>query len=141
MPRSIGDAVRIEGFREFRKALRDLGAEAPKALRIAGNEAATLVVDRAVAKVPRRTGKAARSIKARSTQTATKIASGGRAAPYMPWLDYGGKVGRNDTAARPFLADGRYVYPAYREVRPEFEKVLTTALQRIADESGVTLGG
>ena len=136
----IVDAVQIEGFRQLRTALRALGSEAPKALRIAGNEAAQLVVDTARPTVPTRTGKAARSIKARSTQTAVKIASGGRAAPYMPWLDYGGKVGRNDTAARPFVADGRYVYPAYRAVRPEFGRLLNAAVQRIADDAGLELG-
>ncbi len=118
---------------------RALGSEAPKALRVAGNQAAQLVVDNARPRVPRRSGKAAGSIKARSTQTATKIASGGRAAPYMPWLDYGGKVGRNNTASRPFIADGRYVYPGYHEVKGQFEGVLRTALQTIADEAGLEL--
>lgn len=138
MPPTV-DAVRIEGFRELRNALRALGRDAPKALRVAGNEAAQLVVDNARPRVPRRSGKAAGSIKAKSTQTATKIASGGRAAPYMPWLDYGGAVGRNDTARRPFVADGRYVYPAYRAVKDDFGRVLNAAVKRIADEAGLEL--
>ena len=135
----IVDAVRIEGFRELRKALRALGTEAPKALRVASNQAAQLVVDRARPMVPRKSGKASASIKARSTQTATKIASGGRAAPYMPWLDYGGRVGRNDTARRPYIADGRYVYPAYRQSKPEFSRVLNEAVRKIAEDAGVEL--
>lgn len=135
----IVDAVEIEGFRQLRTALRALGSEAPKALRVAGNQAAQLVVDNARPRVPRRSGKAAGSIKARSTQIATKIASGGRAAPYMPWLDYGGRVGVNDTAVRPFIADGRYVYPAYRAVKPEFSRVLNEAVRKIAADAGVEL--
>lgn len=137
----IVDAVQIEGFRDFRRALRALGPAAPRALRVAGNQAAAVVVDRAKAGVPRRSGKAAASIKAKSTQTAVKIASGGRSAPYFPWLDYGGAVGRNDTAKRPFIADGRYVYPAYHQSKSEFEGLLRKALAQIADEAGVSLDG
>lgn len=133
------DAVAIEGFRDLRRALRALGTEAPRALRVAGNQAAKLVIDRAVPMVPRRTGKAATSIKARSSQTAVRIASGGRAAPYFPWLDYGGKVGRNDTASRPFVADGRYVYAAYRAEKPAFAETLNEALRTIADDAGLEL--
>ncbi|HEV8175543.1 MAG TPA: HK97 gp10 family phage protein [Actinoplanes sp.] len=135
----IVDAVRVEGFRDLRRGLRALGTEAPRALRVAGNQAAQLVIDRAVPMVPRRSGRAAKSIKARSSQTAVKIASGGRAAPYFPWLDYGGKVGRNDTASRPFVADGRYVYAAYRAEKPKFAEVLNESLRTIADEAGLEL--
>lgn len=135
----IVDVVAIAGLAEFRRSLRALDAAAPRALRVAGNQAAALVVDAARRPVPTRSGKAKASIKARSTQSAVKIASGGRAAPYMPWLDYGGKVGRNNTASRPFIADGRYVYPGYREVRGQFEGLLRTALQTIADDAGLEL--
>lgn len=135
----IVDVVAISGLAEFRRSLRALDAAAPRALRVAGNQAAGLVVDAARRPVPTRSGKAKASIKARSTQSAVKIASGGRAAPYMPWLDYGGKVGRNNTASRPFIADGRYVYPGYREVRGQFEGLLRTALQTIADDAGLEL--
>lgn len=135
----IVDAVAISGLAEFRRSLRALDAAAPKALRVAGNQAAALVVDAAKRDVPTRSGKAKKSIKARSTQAAVKIASGGRAAPYMPWLDYGGRVGVNDTASRPFIADGRYVYPGYHEVKDQFEGVLRQAIQDIADEAGLEL--
>lgn len=136
----IVDAVEIVGLAALRRSLRALGAAAPKALRVASNEAANLVVDTARPMVPRRSGKAAASIKAKSTQSAARISSGGARAPYMPWLDYGGKVGRNNTASRPFIADGRYVYPAYRQRKSEFEKLITAAVQRIAADAGLELG-
>jgi hypothetical protein len=137
----IVDVVQVTGLAQFRRGLRELDRAAPRALRVAGNEAAQLVVDTARPMVPRRSGKAAASIKTRSSQSVVRVVSGGARAPYMPWLDYGGKVGVNDTASRPFMPDGRYVYPAFRRVRSQFETVLQTALQRIADESGVELSG
>lgn len=137
----IVDVVQVTGLAQFRRGLRELDRAAPRALRVAGNEAAQLIVDTARPMVPKRSGKAAASIKTRSSQSAVRVVSGGARAPYMPWLDYGGKVGVNDTASRPFMPDGRYVYPAFRRVRSQFETVLQQALQRIADESGVELGG
>lgn len=137
----IVDVVQVTGLADFRRGLRELGSAAPRALRIANNEAAQLVVDTAKPLVPKRSGRAANSIKVRSSQAVVRVASGGARAPYMPWLDYGGKVGKNDSAKREFIADGRYVYPAFRRVRERFTTVLQTALQRVADESGVELGG
>lgn len=137
----IVDVVRVEGLAQFRRGLRDLDRAAPRALRLAGNEAATLVVDAARPTIPRRSGRAAASVKTRSSQAAVKVVSGGARAPHMPWLDYGGRVGPNDSVSRPFNPDGRYVYPAFRRVRSQFTTVLQEALQRIADESGVELGG
>jgi hypothetical protein len=137
----IIDVVQVAGLAEFRRGLRDMDRAAPRALRLAGNEAAALVVDTAGPMMPRKSGRAQESVKARSSQSVTRVVSGGARAPYVPWLDYGGNVGVNDTAHRAFMPDGRYVYPAFRRVRPQFETVLMTALQRIAAESGVTLGG
>lgn len=133
------DPVRIEGLAELSRSLRTVNADLPKALRLAANKAAEIVVEEARRHVPQRTGKAAKSIKAKSTRTAARVTSGGRRAPYMPWLDYGGKVGKNDTASRPFIADGRYVYPAYRSKRQEFERVLRDALQDVARSGGLEL--
>lgn len=137
----IVDVVQVTGLAQFRRGLRDLDRAAPRALRIAGNEAAQLVVDTAKPMVPVRSGKAAKSIKTRSSQSVVRVVSGGARAPYMPWLDYGGRVGVNDTAKRKFEPDGRYVYPAFRKVRGEFETVLMAALRRVADESGVSIDG
>jgi hypothetical protein len=131
------EPIAVEGLREFTRSLRDLDAGLPKAIRLAANEAAQVVVDDAQTRVPRRSGKAAKSIKAKSTRNAARVASGGRQAPYMPWLDYGGKVGRNNTAARPFISDGRYVYPAFRANRGEVAETFRKALLRIAADAGI----
>lgn len=131
------EPIRVEGLAAIRRGLQQIGSDAPKALRVAANEAADIVVQAARRDVPRRSGKAAASIRAASTQTKTRVKSGGRRAPYMPWLDYGGKVGRNDTAARRFIADGRYVYPAYHANKDRFEEVLLKAIRKVAEDAGL----
>jgi Bacteriophage HK97-gp10, putative tail-component len=137
---TIIDPIMVQGLSEFRRNLRAMDQGLPRALRLAGNEAANIVVDSARPTVPHKTGKAAQSIKARSSQTATRVVAGGSRAPYFPWLDYGGAVGVNNTAKRKWEPDGRYVYPAYRREKVRVEETLNAALRRIAEDSGVELG-
>jgi hypothetical protein len=82
-------------------------------MRVAFNGAANIVVQGAVPLIPTLTGKSRASVKARSTQTAVRVVGGGPKAPQYPWLDFGGRVGRNRSVHRPFHADGRYIYHSY----------------------------
>lgn len=131
------DPVQVEGLADLNRALRAISTEAPRALRVAANEAANIVVVEARRRMPSRTGKARASVKAKSTRTAARVSSGGNRAPYVPWLDYGGKVGRNKAVKREFISDGRYVYPAYRDKKQEFERLLTDTLRRVAVDAGL----
>jgi len=133
------DTVRVEGLSRLNRALRGLNSELPKGLRLAANEAAGIVVDAARAKVSSRTGTAARSIRAASTRTASRVTAGGKRAPYLPWLDYGGRVGPNRSVRRPFISSGRYVYPAYHDNKEEFQRILEQALQRVVTGAGLDM--
>jgi hypothetical protein len=129
----------VDGLAEFSRNLKKLDADLPKALRLALNQAADVVVDYARPLVPRRTGRAARSVAARSTRTAVRVVAGGKRAPYYPWLDFGGRVGRGRSVVRPFLKDGRYIYEGYfrKKQSGEFVDVLNTALLGVARQAGV----
>lgn len=131
------ERVAVKGLSEFRKGLKALDRDLPKGLRIALNESATYLVDTARPLIPRRSGDAAGSLKARSTQTAVRVGVGGRKAPYYPWLDFGGKTGRNKSVKRPFLKEGRYLYPTLRDNRGKFERILETALTNVARQAGL----
>lgn len=133
----MAEAIKIDGLAEFSRNLKRLDAELPKALRVAMNEAADIVVQAARAKVPRRTGRAARSIRPQSTRTLVRVAAGGKRVPYYPWLDFGGRVGRAPSTRRTFYSDGRFIYPAYYANRDRFTKVLEQALVEVARQSGV----
>lgn len=129
--------IRVEGLAAFNRGLRKLDTEAPKGLRIALNEAAELLIDHTRPLIPRRTGAAAASLKAQSTRTSARVAVGGRKAPYYPWLDFGGKTGRNRSVDRKFFTDGRYLYPTLRRVRPQIEEALGQALIAVARDAGL----
>ncbi len=132
------DPVRVEGLDAFRKALKALGdGAAGKQLRLALNEASAFIIDRTRPLMPSLTGRARRSLKARSSQNTVRVAYGGKVAPYVPWLDYGGRVGPARSVHRPFVREGRYLYPTLGKHRAEFERLLDDALADVARSVGI----
>lgn len=134
----MDQTVKVEGLAEFSRGLRQLDTEAPKQLRIALNGSAQLLIDRAVPKVPSVSGAARRSFKAKSTRTSARVAIGGKLAPYMPWLDFGGQgriTGR--PAAREFIKEGRYTFVALREIGPDITADLNTRIRAVATNAGL----
>ena len=131
------ETVAVIGLRDTRRALRAVDAGAARALRVALNAAASFLIDRTRPKIPRRTGAAAASLKSRSSQEAVRIAVGGRRAPYYPWLDFGGSVGPGGSVKRPYLPDGRWLYPTLRENRAEFVKIMDDAVADVVRAAGL----
>lgn len=135
----MSDLVKIEGLAEFSRSLKRLDASAPKALRVALNEVIDVIVSTARPMVPHRSGRAAASLKAQSTRTLVRVSAGGGRAPYYPWLDFGGRVGKNRSVRRYFLKEGRYLYPTYNRLKSsgEVEDALRKALVGVAERSGL----
>ena len=136
----MGEAIEVEGLKEFIKAVKQTDRDLGKAIRLAFNEAADMVVSRARPTVPQRRGRAAKSIKASSTQKMARVSGGGGSAPYYPWLDFGGRVGRNRSVSRR-VTDGRYIYPVYRRLRDSgaFQDVMMRELKTVAGRAGLDL--
>lgn len=133
----MADAIAVDGLNQFVRNLKALDREVPKALRLAFNTAADVVVQDARAGVPSRSGKARGSVKARSTQTASRVVGGGNRAPYYPWLDFGGRVGKGKSVHRPFLKYGRYIYSSWYDNQPRYVKLLEDALLDAARSAGI----
>lgn len=134
------EVIRIEGLREFRRALREADRNAPKGLRLAGNKAAEIVVTAARPRVPLGPGKgghARDSIRAASTQSAARVKGGGARFPYYPWLDFGGSVGRKRSVHRPFIKEGRYIWRAFVDHKDEIHHKLADALAEVARSAGL----
>lgn len=136
---AIIDPIKVEGLAEFRRNLRTLDSNLGKAMRIALNDSAGIVVDWAQARVPSRSGKARGSVRAKSTQTEARVEGGGKRVSYYPWLDFGGRVGRKRSVKRPFIKSGRYIYPGYTSNREEVQARLLKALLQVCDESGLAV--
>lgn len=135
----MANAIKIDGLSQFSRNLKALDSELPKALRVALNEAADMVVGGARARVPKRSGRAAASIRAASTRTAVRVKAGGKRASYYPWLDFGGRVGRRRSVKRAFLKEGRYLYDTYFDLSGSgrLQQVLERSLLDVARQAGV----
>ena len=130
--------IEVGGLAQLSRALKAVDNDAPKQLRLGLNESAGLLVDRTGPKIPTVSGAAKRSLVARSTRTSARVAVGGKKAPYFPWLDFGGQgriAGR--PAARPFIKEGRYVYPTLRQIRPDIEQLLQQAITTVIRNAGL----
>lgn len=125
--------ITITGLREFQASLRAMDSALPKMLRVALNEASGLVIDYAAPRFPRKTGRAAASLKARSSQREARVALGGRAAPYAPGEDFGG--GRPQFP--PYRPEGRYVYKGLAVRRQEITDVMAAGMAALAREAGL----
>lgn len=130
--------ISVAGLTALNRGLRAIDKESPKALRGALNEAAELLVNRVRPEIPAVSGAARSSIKAASTRTSARVSVGGRKAPYFPWLDFGGQGRRKGRPApRPFLTEGRYVYPTLTRIRPEIEQALQDSISAVISGAGL----
>lgn len=130
--------IEVGGLAQLNRGLRAVSSDAPKELRVALNSAATMLVDAARPQVPSVSGAARRSMVARSTRTSARVAVGGKKAPYFPWLDFGGQ-GRikGRPVARPFVREGRYIYPTLRKIRPAIEAQLQESISAVIRGAGL----
>lgn len=133
---SFNNPVRIVGLRELQAALRTMDGESQKGLRLALNSVAETVVAGASRRVPTKTGRAAASLRARSSQREAAVTGGSRKVPYYAWLDFGGRVGRKKSVRRPVVKGGRYLWPTIAANRDSLEKGLTAALADAARQAG-----
>lgn len=129
--------IKITGLAEFNRNLRKLDKDLPKALRLALNEAGEIVVAWAKPQVPVQSGKAVGTVKARSTRTSARVTGGSAKVPYYPWLDFGGRVGRNKSVKRPWQSAGRYIYPGYTSNVDKIHEALIDALLDVARQAGI----
>ena len=131
--------IHVDGLRELNKEIKALDPEAAKQMRLVLNDAAQIIVNVARPKVPAVTGNARASIVVRSTQKESRVRVGGPKAPYYPWLDFGGAVGRNNSVKRTFLKHGRYLFPSYSAQRDNILKLLQKRISLVAVGAGFSV--
>lgn len=129
--------LQVAGIGDLRKGLRGIDKDLPKGVRLALNQVADVVVTAAKPGIPSRTGAAKASLKAASTQTAAKISAGGTRAPYYPWLDFGGAVGRGKKTRRQYIQGGRYIFPAVANNQDEIQRVMEKVMKQLGAANGI----
>lgn len=131
------EVVAVEGLREFQQRLKKLDGQSQKQIRLVLNDAGELIVTRARAVVPRRSGRAAASIKAQSTQREARVKAGGARVPWYPFIEFGGAVGRNNSVRRTYVPSGRFLYPTMASNRSVIVQRMAAGLDRAIREAGL----
>ena len=102
--------MQLKGVAELLTALRKVAPESKRNLSTALKTIGKIVVAETQAPMPRRTGKAKRSVKVKVVTRrgfeGVEISEGGSAAPHTPWLDFGGTVGRGRRASHRVTVTG-----------------------------------
>ena len=131
------DPIKIEGLVDFQAAIRRAEDGLQKQLRVVFNEAAEIVVGSGRPFIPRRSGRLANTFRASSGQRNATVTLGTASTPYAGWIEFGGRVGRNQSVRRPFVPGGRSMYPAVKREEAEILAVMAEGLNRLADEAGL----
>lgn len=162
----VSTGLHVEGLSALLRNLGRVSPQAKKELRAAAKKAGDRLASGAAAKVPKRTGRTARSLKAKLSGNDVLVSGGGSKAEYYPWLDFGGTVGRGrkstttitlftdrtgrvrlrsrtdrarktGSAVRPFIKGGRYLYPTLSQVQPLMRADMQQAVKDACRSAGL----
>ena len=141
----------VEGLIAMKKAFRAANDGTHKAIGRRLKEVATLVASEVAGRVPIRSGRAASSVRALATQESASVAAGGAKAPYYAFLDFGGSTGRGHVsgaadsgsvkrewygAGGSGSGEGRYLYPAIRDMSDEIARETGEAIHEALADAG-----
>lgn len=119
--------VHIEGAREMRRAFKEMGPDATKALKDLQKRVADIVVQAALPKVPvGRTGKLKGSVRALGAQSSARAKAGTKRVNYAAVIHWG----RSGVQGVPYLFD------AAEAKRDEASKVFLEGIEEIVKEHG-----
>lgn len=132
--------VKVEGLKEFRRAVvaadRGLGPEMRKGF----NEAGRIVIADARPGIAVVSGKTVLTLKARSTQREGRIEMGGPRAPGAGFYEFGGTIdqpAQNRTLHRPFIPQGRNLFPAAARNRDRIVSMMDRNMDHLARRAGL----
>jgi len=132
--------VKISGFTELRRALRQIDTNADKTLGEAIFGIAKGIAVRISGAMPKLSGAAAGTVQPHLKLRGASISIGtGRSDDYVPWLDFGGAVGRQASIHRLFIKEGRYLYPQITAARSVTLKAIEDAIVIAAERAGFTV--
>lgn len=137
--------VQVTGLKELRGNLQKLEDVAgTQELKNALTDAADYVAVRARAKVPSRSGAAAKSIAA-FAQASRAGVKGGGTIPYYGWLDFGTRkpVRGNPRSVGPWAGSGkgpalgRFIYPTLEEQAGKIVEMVSDGLEAVIRKAGL----
>lgn len=155
----------MPGLKPLATALGSVAPEAKRQFTADLKGIGKIVQAETQADMPRVTGKARRSVRVKVVMRkgfeGVEISEGGSVAPWAPWLDFGGSVGRgrkttarvtigggrvrverggsrgSGAVVRPYIKEGRYLYPAYYRRYDDMVKATLEAVRKATASAGL----
>ena len=103
--------VEVKGFRELEAGSLALARKIDDAADARFVDVASTVGAAVRARVPHRSGRLASSVEASASAEGARVGIGG-GVPYAGWIEFGG------TRGRPYVAQGRYLFPSALDAEP-----------------------
>jgi hypothetical protein len=130
------DALR----RDLNRMATDVSGPLYQAMKEAGRQAAEPVAMLTRSSLPRESrsndaGALLETVKATGTRTGAAVRMGSRAVPWAGWVEFGGK--RPDGSARQFVASGRYLFPAARQLAATAAEAYSQGIGRVLNTDAV----
>lgn len=128
-------AISVAGLPELNRLLRQIGDEmAQREVREANKAAAGKIVQRALGRVPVRSGRLKQSVRALATKRSARMLAGGARVPYAQAVHWGtgpraGLRGPHNIRRNAFLWDARQELAA--EVAQEYEAAIDGIIKRL----------
>lgn len=137
--------IEVHGIKELQASLKRIDTDLPREMKAGFLRVSVRLASTTAGKVPHgATGGAAASVHGVATQRGGAIAVGGRAAPYFPWLDFGGSTGRghlpgvggSGSIKRPIVKEGRYEFPTIREHSDDIRREVEDFMDKLTRRAG-----
>lgn len=121
--------------RDINKLADDQASLLYREIKAAGKAAVEPVAQAVRGALPDVSGALVGTVRTSGTRTGGTVREGSAKVPYAGWIDFGGS--RPDGSTRPFLRDGRYLYPSAQGLATTAAELYASALDRVFNNSAV----
>ena len=111
------DKVEVHGVEELFRGTDKLVGRIVDITPEAFEKIANLAVAQVRVKMPSKTGRMRDSVRAARQKKRVLVRAGKAKVPYMGWMEFGG------TRGRPYIGQGRYLYPTAFDMEPQLVKI------------------
>lgn len=115
------------GNEELARAFRAAARALPRETHQIAEDAAEALVLWTRAKIPlgpARNGHVKYTLRATTKGPVIEVAGGDAAHPYFGWLEFGGRVGIDNSVYRERIREGRYIYPTLARRKGDIENLM-----------------
>jgi hypothetical protein len=131
--------VQVVGMKALRRDIKrlatDQSSQLYQGIKEAGKQAAEPVAARARSTLPHDSGTLSGNVRTSGTRTGGAVRMGQKSVPYAGWVEFGGR--RPDGSARPFVASGRYLFPAAAGLAATSAELYAAAIDRVLNDPAV----